>query len=65
MFHIVWAICWFIASVEWAVVYNRLRDDFDGFLDDIKDECHTLPQGGSFSKFEDTYVQAAIAVVRV
>ena len=25
MFHVVWVLCWFIASVEWAVVQNEMR----------------------------------------
>ncbi len=61
MFSIVWAVCWFIASVEWAVVYNRMKDDFDGFLDTAGDDC--VDEQATFSRYEDTYVQAAIAVV--
>lgn len=65
VFHVVWVICWFIASVEWAVVYNRMRDEFDGFLKDDKRYCHNLDPRGEFDGFEDTYVQAAIAVVGI
>lgn len=25
MFHVVWVLCWFITSVEWAVVQNQMR----------------------------------------
>ena len=65
MFHIVWILCWFIASVDWAVAFNRLKSVIDSYFNDLENtDC-----GGSSvdvldeSRDLDIYVQAAIAVV--
>lgn len=63
MFHIVWVLCWFIASVDWAVAFNRLKNIISDQFDDLKDsQCLDAPAEDVDS---DTglYVQAAIAVV--
>ena len=37
MFHVVWVLCWFIATVEWAVAQNILG----GILESIvRDQLH-------------------------
>jgi len=53
VFHIVFVVCWFIASIEWAVGYHRLEDQLRGFTS--APGCSNIVNG--------LYVQAAIAVV--
>lgn len=55
VFHIVWVVCWFIASVEWAVGYHRLRGELYGVVQSFGSQCSNIVEG--------LYVQAAIAVV--
>ena len=66
VFHIVWVLCWFIASVDWAVAFNRLKNYVRDYFEDLE---HYDCLGSEFPAMdveEDTglYVQAAIAVVR-
>lgn len=60
IFHIVWVINWFIASITWAVVFNHLKNNTNGLLNMIQED---LCPDGANTIFRDTYVQAAIATV--
>ena len=64
MFHIVWILCWFIASVDWAVAFNRLKSVIDSYFNDLEngdcgDDVDVLDEDRDL----DIYVQAAFAVV--
>ena len=66
MFHIVWVLCWFIASIEWAIGYRRLDDKFNQLANDtfnaVKDGCS--PDASAATKSLSIDVQAAIGDVR-
>ena len=66
MFHIVWVLCWFIASIEWAIAYRRLDDKFIQLANDtfnaVKDGCS--PDASAATKSLSIDVQAAIGDVR-
>ena len=61
IFHVAWTLCWFIASIEWAVAQNQLRDSindvFKKYSSDLHTTCHPLTTD------DGSYVQAAIADV--
>ena len=65
MFHVVWIICWFIACVDWAVAFPRLKRTLNQHLEILPlADCIRDPDV-PFEKDTDSaiYVQAQIAVV--
>ena len=50
-----WVFGWFVASVDWAVGFNRIR----GLMNDVLSNWCS----GSHNLQSDTFVQASIAVV--
>lgn len=66
VFHIVWVLCWFIASVGWAVAFNKLKDDLNDYLDDVqrRDCAYLIEDIIETDRDSAIYVQAQIAVVR-
>ena len=68
VFHIVWILCWFIASVDWAVAFNRIDQYLDDYMDDLQsNNCPGVANSSMSTTEEDRdsviYVQAQIAVV--
>lgn len=65
MFHVVWIICWFSASVNWAVEFNRLKNILDDLLIAFPQLDCDLELYKVLNKDTDSavYVQAQIAVV--
>ena len=64
VFHVVWVLCWFIASVQWAVAFNKLQSDFDDHFNSRKlFECSGQTEDVDRNNGSDLYVQAAISVV--
>lgn len=64
VFHAVWVLCWFIASVQWAVAFNKLKSDIDDLSNSLKlFDCSGNAQDVDRSNGSDLYVQAAISVV--
>lgn len=57
IFHVAWTLCWFIASIEWAVAQNQLKNSINDVLKKYSDQCD------SFTIDNGSYVQAAIADV--
>ena len=62
MFHIVWILCWFIASVAWVVAFNRLDELLNDYLDDVQ---RSYSQQGIAEDGKDRaiYIQAQVAMV--
>ena len=65
MFHVVVIICWFSASVNWAVAFNRLKKLLDDLLIILPAVDCDLGEYKVLNKDTDSavYVQAQIAVV--
>jgi hypothetical protein len=65
VFHVVWIFCWFIASVNWAVAFNRLENILDDLLDVFPEGDCDLSMYRVLDRDTDSaiYVQAQIAVV--
>lgn len=60
MFHVVWVLCWFITSVEWAVVQNQMRSYIKNVVGNI-----ILANNCTRTSYNEpgSYAQAAIADV--
>ena len=65
IFHIVWILFWFIASVGWAVAFNRLDNLLSDFMDTVRDDdCASLINDLiEYDRDSAIYIQAQIAVV--
>ena len=65
MIHVVVIICWFSASVNWAVSFNRLKKLLDDLLIILPSVDCFLEEYKVLNKYTDSavYVQAQIAVV--
>ena len=61
IFHIVWVLCWFIASVEWAVAQNDLRKYLNGTL--APEQVQLINCTSNLTFDPGSYVQAAIGDV--
>jgi hypothetical protein len=67
--HVVWILCWFIASVDWAVAFYRIDDVLHNYMDSLESsECGGQNESEIIQVFENDresviYVQAQIAVV--
>ena len=67
--HVAWIICWFIASVDWAVAFHRLDQVLNDYMDNlIKSDCAESNKTLDVFPLEKDresviYVQAQIAVV--
>ena len=61
-FHAAWVLCWFIASVTWAVSFNHLRDMVGNVLSH-GGEPVICPENSESEIIRGQYAQAAIAVV--
>ena len=62
MFHVVWVLCWFIATVEWAVAPNILGGILESIVRDQLNENCTI--SNETAEIGNTgYVQAAIGDV--
>ena len=55
-FHVVWVLGWFIASIDWAVGFNRVRGEMNNLLTGL---CGN----SNYNLQPDTFVQASIADV--
>lgn len=63
-FHILWILMWFIASVGWAVAFNRLDDRLDYYYNDLKSSnCNGTTDVSESDRDRIIYAQAQIAVV--
>ena len=63
-FHIMWILLWFIASVSWAVAFNRLDDRFDDYYNNLESSnCNGTVDVLEFDRDTSIYAQAQIAVV--
>ena len=66
-FHVIWVLGWFIACVDWAVGFNRLRSLVNNVLDDAGRMCESTINGPTgtpaYQRNPDTFVQASIADV--
>lgn len=63
-FHILWILMWFIASVGWAVAFNRLDDRIDTYYNALKsDNCNGTENVLEADRDNIIYAQAQIAVV--
>ena len=64
-------MCWFIASVGWAVAFYRIDDVLHNYMDSLESsECGGQNESEIIQVFENDresviYVQAQIAVVRL
>ena len=61
IFNILWVLCWFIASVAWAVAQNDMRNYLNSTL--AYNELKNLSCVDDFSFRPGSYVQAAIGDV--
>ena len=67
----VWILCWFIASVDWAVAFYRIDDVLHNYMNSLESsECGGQNESEIIQVFENDresviYVQAQIAVVRL
>lgn len=63
-FHILWILMWFIASVSWAVAFNRLDDRIGTYYNALKsDDCNGTANVLEADRDNIIYAQAQIAVV--
>lgn len=65
VFHVVWILCWFIASVDWAVASHKLDNYLDDYIDDLKSNNCLNATVNELDRDEVIYVQAQIAVVSI
>ena len=64
MFHVVWILCWFIASVDWAVAFNDMHDYLNNYMKNLKNsDCFPNNSNATVDDNNIQYVQAQIAVV--
>ena len=59
-----WILLWFIASVSWAVAFNRLDDRFDDYYNNLQSSnCNGTADVLESDRDKGIYAQAQIAVV--
>ena len=65
--HVMWILCWFIGSVDWAVAFHRLDNLLNDYMDDLEVSDCTRRNETVYVEEKDrepvVYVQAQIAVV--
>ena len=66
IFHLLWLLCWFVASVQWAITYNNLKGLITDNMNDVaRFQCSSSDGADILDRNNGAalYVQAAIAVV--